>query len=156
MFAWARCVSMRAVTSGHCRQLSHSWHARCSPGNSTVSAKPSPSKNSEAYRWYHPTAAICKSRDLVPERTLFGCYPSVEAFGLALGADGQGSNHTNERCRHAAELIFTNHIQHLGKGLTYYLDTYSDFAVFQHRTLANARALMPRSTIANTYCTLCR
>ena len=47
-----------------------------------------------------------------------------------------GTNHTNATCREASERIFAKHIQHLGKGLSFYLDTYSDFAEYQHRAYA--------------------
>ena len=136
---------MRTPTRAHanacCSHLNRVWHARCYPTTtrtsdpqppvSTAKARKHPSKE---YMLNHPGAGTCKIKAIPEETTLFGCYPSVDAFALAMGTDGQGSNHTSDECRVAAERIFAKHMQHLGKGLTFYLDTYSDFDSFRHRT----------------------
>ena len=91
------CVVFRILWHGRVstpvfrRYLNKLWHARCHP-DPTKAAIPSPPNthaHSLQYKLDHPSYATCEVKDFEEETTLFGCYPDIEAFGLALGANGQ-------------------------------------------------------------------
>ena len=72
------------------RHLNKVWHARCHPDpTKSTTSQPNVKHQSKEYILEHPGSGTCKIKDIVEETTLFGCYPNVEAFGLALGANGQ-------------------------------------------------------------------
>lgn len=70
------------------------------------------------------------------ETALFACYADMNEFAEGLFESTGAHMQANQTCRDIAHTVLAQHVNHIGEGLTFYLNTRVNFTALQHQIFA--------------------